>query len=163
MQLVALVPWICLGVLLVVVTPTIRTPIVGWILVLAGVAVFAVRLHHKGPYSFPGGTDLAFGCAGFLVGALLIRSPRIVTGRGSRHDRSLTANPRVEIFRRGEARCWLAERHLDRTTLETLLQARSEKYRAQRIASGTGAWKHFSERDDLEEIAVAVRFVPCQG
>jgi hypothetical protein len=227
MQLVALVLWISFGLLLFAVAPKIRTPIVGWILVLAGVAVFAVRLHHEGPYPFPGAKDLASGCAALVVGALLIRSPWsvpreggvswvtrvllgvspivfllalaaygheaeevvvlrttghqgavretrlwivdhegspwIVTGRGSGHDRDLSANPRAEIFRRGETRCWIAERYLDRTTLQTLLQVRSEKYRAQRIAFATGVWKHFSERDDLDETAVAIRFAPCQG
>ncbi len=227
MQLMGLLPWILLAVLLVAIAPKIRTSIVGCILVLAGVAVFGVRLHHEGPYPFPGPVDLSFGCAALLLGALLIRSPWrsprqdgvsvftrvllglspivfllalvaygheaeevvvlrtaepeggvretrlwvmdhqgspwIVTGRGSRHDRNLTANPRVEIFRRGEARCWMAERHLDRATLETLLQVRSEKYRAQRFAFATRLWKHFSEWDDLEEIAVTLRFEPCQG
>lgn len=88
-------------------------------------------------------------------------SPWIVTSRGGPHDLELTENPRVEIFRHGEARCWMAERHLDRETIERLLELRSEKYRAQRIAFAIGAWKHFSERDDLEEIAVALRFEPC--
>jgi hypothetical protein len=163
MQLVGFLPWILLAVLLVATAPKIRTSIVGWILMLAGVAVFGVRLHHEGPYPSPGAADFTFGCAALFVGALLIRSPWIVTGRGSRHDHNLTANPRVEIFRRGEARCWRAERHLDRTTLETLLQVRSEKYRAQRIAFATRVWKHFSEWDNLDEIAVALRFEPCQG
>jgi hypothetical protein len=89
-------------------------------------------------------------------------SPWIVTGRGSAHDRDLTENPRVEIVRRGETRCWVAERHLDRPTLEAVLQARSEKYLAQRIALASGIWRHFSERDDLDEIAVALRFAPCR-
>ena len=225
MQPIALIPWILLAVLLAVFAPKIRTAIAGAILVVAGLAVFAVRLHHEGPYPFPGPVDLGAGCAALAVGALLIRSPWsgprrgaclpltrlllgispvvfllalvaygheaeevvvlrtrgpegsvretrlwivdhegapwIVTGRGSGHDRDLMANPRVEIFRRGESRCWMAERHLDRATLETLLEARSAKYRAQRIALATGIWKHFTERDDLDEIAVALRFTPC--
>ena len=225
MQPLALVPWIVLAVLLAAFAPKVRTAIVGWLLVLAGIAVFAVRFHHEGPYPFPGAMDFASGCAALLVGALLIRSPWsgpreggasrftrvllgaspivfllalvaygheagevvvlrthgpegsvretrlwivdhqgspwIVTGRGSGHDRDLTDNPRVELVRRGETRCWVAERHLDRTTLETVLEARSEKYLAQRIAFATGLWKHFSKRDDLEEIAVALRFTPC--
>jgi hypothetical protein len=227
MQPVALVPWIVLAVLLAAFAPKLRTAIVGWPLMLAGIAAFAVRFHHEGSYPFPGAIDLASGCAALLVGALLIRSPWsgpraggasrftrvllgvspivfllalvaygheaeevvvlrtigpegslretrlwvvdhqgspwIVTGRGSGHDRNLTANPRVEIVRHGEARCWVAERHLDRTTLETVLEARSEKYLAQRIAFATGIWRHFSERDDLDEIAVALRFAPCAG
>jgi len=225
MQLVALIPWIILSFLLVAFAPKIRTPIVGGVLVLAGAVAFGVRLHHEGPYPFPGPMDLGFGSAALLVGALLIRSPWsstvkaetspmtrvllglspivfllaliaygheaeevvvlrttapegsvrevrlwivdyegspwIVTSRGSDYDRDLAADPRVELYRQGEARCWEAERRVDRPTLETLLEARSEKYLAQRIALGTGVWKHFSERDDLEEIAVAIRFSPC--
>jgi hypothetical protein len=57
----------------------------------------------------------------------------------------------------------VAERHLDRATLETLLELRSEKYLAQRLALATGIWEHFSKRDDLDEIAVALRFAPCPG
>ena len=227
MQPVALVPWIILAVLFAAFAPRVRTAIIGWFLMLAGIAAFAVRFHHEGPYPFPGAVDFTFGCAALLVGALLIRSPWsgpregraspftrlllgvspivfllaliafgheaeevmvlrttgfdgavretrlwivdyqgspwIVTGRGSSHDRNLTANPRVEIVRRGQTRCWMAERHLDRKTLETILQARSEKYLAQRIALASRLWKHFSERDDLDEIAVAVRFTPCPG
>jgi hypothetical protein len=226
MQPVALIPWVLLAVLLAAFAPRIRTPIVGWILVLAGIAVFAVRGHHEGPYPVPGGVDLVSGSAALIVGALLIRSPWsgprdagaspvtrlllgasplvfllalvaygheaeevvvlrttgpegavretrlwivdhqgspwVVTGRDSGHDRALTGNPRVEIVRHGEAHCWIAERHLDRATLEAVLQSRSEKYLAQRIALGARAWKHFSEREDLATIAVAIRFAPCE-
>jgi hypothetical protein len=225
MQLLGLAPWILLSVLLVLFAARLRTAIVGWILVFAGIAVFAVRLHHEGPYPFPSAMDLTSGCVALGIGALLIRSPWsgpreggvswitrallglspivfflafvaygheaeevvvlrttgsegavretrlwvveyegapwIVTSRGSAHDADLTANPQVEIFRRGAALCWIAERHVDRTTIETLLQARSDKYRAQRIAFAIGAWKHFSEWGNLEEIAVALRFTPC--
>jgi hypothetical protein len=227
MQPVGLVPWIVLGFLLAALAPKVRTEVVGWLLVLTGIAVFAVRLHHEGPYPFPGALDFAAACAALLVGALLIRppwsgpsqrgtsrlmrvllgvspivfllalvaygheaeevvvlrthgpqgslretrlwivdydgSPWIVTGRGSGHDRDLTENPRAEIVRRGEARCWMAERHLDRPTLEAVLEVRSEKYLAQRVALATGTWKHFSDREDLDEIAVALRFLPCPG
>jgi hypothetical protein len=57
----------------------------------------------------------------------------------------------------------MGERHLDRPTLEAVLEARSEKYLAQRIALSTGLWRHFSDREDLDEIAVALRFLPCPG
>ncbi|MDJ0867583.1 MAG: hypothetical protein QNK03_15875 [Myxococcota bacterium] len=225
MEPVALVPWIALGIALFAAAPRVRPRIVGAVLLVAGLSVFAVRLHHAGPYPFPGVIDLASGCAALLAGGLLARAPRqrrsqpglprttrcllglspvlfllalvsmgheaeevvvlrtndgagatretrlwvvdhqgspwVVTGRGSPHDAALAADPRVEIFRRGEAHCWLAERHVDRETLETLLRRRSELYLAQRIAIGTGMWRHFEERDDLDEIAVAIRFEPC--
>jgi hypothetical protein len=210
MQPVALIPWVLLAVLLAAFAPRIRTPIVGWILVLAGIAVFAVRGHHEGPYPVPGGVDLVSGSAALIVASPVTRlllgasplvfllalvaygheaeevvvlrttgpegavretrlwivdhqgSPWVVTGRDSGHDRALTGNPRVEIVRHGEAHCWIAERHLDRATLEAVLQSRSEKYLAQRIALGARAWKHFSEREDLATIAVAIRFAPCE-
>jgi hypothetical protein len=88
-------------------------------------------------------------------------SPWIVTSRGSDHDRDLVSNPRVEIVRGGERRCWVAERHLDRPTLDTLLEARSAKYAAQRFAFATGIWKHYSKNAALGETAVALRFTPC--
>jgi hypothetical protein len=88
MRTIALVPWVVLGILLAALAPTVRSAIVGWLLVLAGSAVFAVRLHHAGPYPFPGAMDLASGCA------------------------ALT-------------------------------------------------WQHFRDRPDLEEFAIALRFVPC--
>jgi hypothetical protein len=227
MQPVGFLPWIVLGLLLAAFAPKVRAAVVGWLLVLAGIAVFAVRFRHEGPYPFPGAADFAAACAALLVGALLIRapwgapseggtsrlvrvllgvspivfllavvacgheaeevvvlrtngpqgsvretrlwivdydgSPWIVTGRGSGHDRDLAENPRVEIVRRGEARCWMVERHLDRPTLEVVLEARSEKYLAQRIALATGIWRNFSDRGDLDEIAVALRFLPCPG
>ena len=218
---IAFVPWLVLAVVLAAFAPKIRTPIVGAVLILAGIAPFAVRLHHEGPYPFGNPLDFVAGAIALGVGALLVRSPWsspreggatcgtrvllglapfafvlalvayaheaeevvvlrttgsegsvretrlwivdyqgapwIVTGRDSPHDLDLVANPRVEIFRRGEARCWTAERHLDQATLEKTLGARSEKYRTQRIALASGAWK----LDQLEGIAVALRFTPC--
>ncbi len=75
MQLAGLFPWVLLAVLLFAIAPKIRTPIVGCILLVAGLAVFAVRLHHEGPYPFPGPADFSFGSAALLLGALLVRSP----------------------------------------------------------------------------------------
>lgn len=225
MQPLAALPWLALGVLLAVFAAKVRTAIVGGLLVLGGLAVFAVRLHHAGSYPFPGPADLTIAVATLLAGALLIRSPWsgpreggvspvtrvllglspillvaalvafgheaeevvvlrtlgpegqlhqtrlwivdtqgspwVVTSRGSVHDRDLTQDPRVEIVRRGETRCFLAERHVDRATIERLLEVRSQKYRAQRIALASGLWRHFSKWPDLDRVAVAIRFVPC--
>ncbi len=225
MQFVGIAVWIVLGVVLFVLAPKVRASVVGWVVLLMGLAVFGVRLHHEGPYPFPGPMDLAAGCTAILVGALLIRppwrrpaeegvpwatrallglapivfvvalvamgheaeevvvlrttdadgdvretrlwvvdhdgAPWVVTSLGGPHDADLTATPRVEIVRGGETQCWLAERHVDRATLVALLQLRSEKYRAQRIAIASGLWQHFEERDDLTRIAVGIRFTPC--
>ena len=72
MQLIGLAPWILLCVLLAAYAPKIRTAFVGWILVMAGIAVFAVRLHHEGAYPFPGAMDLTSGCSALLLGVFLI-------------------------------------------------------------------------------------------
>jgi hypothetical protein len=224
-QVVGIAVWIVLGVLLFALAPRIRAPVVGGMVLLMGLAVFAVRLHHAGPYPVPGPIDLAAGCTAILVGALLIRppwrrpagdgvswatrallglspivfvvalvamgheaeevvvlrttgadgdvretrlwvvdhegAPWVVTSLAGPHDADLAATPRVEIVRGGETQCWLAERHVERETLVTLLQLRSEKYRAQRIAIASGLWQHFEERDDLTRIAVGIRFTPC--
>jgi hypothetical protein len=45
----------------------------GIVLILSGVAVFAVRLHHAGPYAFPGGGNLRAGVLALLLGAWLAR------------------------------------------------------------------------------------------
>jgi hypothetical protein len=47
--------------------------IFGGVLILAGIAVFAVRLHHEGPYAFPGGGNLRAGVLALLLGAWLVR------------------------------------------------------------------------------------------
>jgi hypothetical protein len=86
-------------------------------------------------------------------------APWVVTARNSEHVRQLTAKPRVELFRRGQARCYLAEPHGDRETIEDALRLRREKYWVQRVAVALGVWP--GSRDDLEAIAVAVRFDPC--
>jgi hypothetical protein len=51
---------------------------VGWLLVALGVAVFAVRLHHAGPYGVPRGADLLGGLGALALGGLLVRGPRRV-------------------------------------------------------------------------------------
>ena len=212
---------VALGALLAALAPRIRPPVVGWLLLLCGASVFAVRLLHEGPYPLPRGSDLVFGPLNLLMGLLLIRSwhpslaratlanrlllgvtpivlflglgavlheaeevvilrtrneegtvretrlwvidhegaPWVVTGRNSEQVRQLTANPRIELFRLGQARCYLAERHGDRETIEDALRLRHEKYLAQRLAVALGVWPR--SRDDLDEIAIAVRFNPC--
>jgi len=53
----------------------------GWLLLLVGAAVFAIRLQHAGPYALPGGGNLFGGVAALLLGALLV-------GRWLDRDRS---------------------------------------------------------------------------
>ena len=57
MQLAGAAPWILLGVLLFALAPRIPTRVVGLVVGVAGISVFAVRLHHAGPYPFPGPMD----------------------------------------------------------------------------------------------------------
>ncbi len=45
----------------------------GIVLIVVGVAVFAIRLHHPGPYAFPGGGNLRAGVLALLLGAWLSR------------------------------------------------------------------------------------------
>ena len=49
----------------------VRT-IVGWGLLALGVAVFAVRLLHEGPYAIPSGANLFGGLGALLLGGLLV-------------------------------------------------------------------------------------------
>lgn len=60
---------------------TLRT-VVGCTLLATGVAVFAVRLVHAGPYAMPSGTNLLAGLGSLLLGgALLWRgTPRLLGG-----------------------------------------------------------------------------------
>jgi len=46
--------------------------VVGWVLIAAAVAVFAVRLQHAGPYAVPGGGNLFGGVGALLLGGLLL-------------------------------------------------------------------------------------------
>jgi hypothetical protein len=47
--------------------------VVGWVLLIAGVSVFAIRLQHAGPYALPRGGNLAGGLLALLLGAWLVR------------------------------------------------------------------------------------------
>lgn len=66
----------------------------GWGLVALGIAVFAVRLLHEGPYAVPGGGNLFGGLGSLIVGAVLAwpaapRAPRWL---------ALAASPVVLFF-----------------------------------------------------------------
>ena len=47
--------------------------IVGWLMLLVGVSVFAIRLQHAGPYALPGGGNLIAGVLALLLGGWLVR------------------------------------------------------------------------------------------
>lgn len=55
-------------------SPSKPQVVLGWALVAVGVAVFAVRLLHDGPYAMPRGANLFGGLGALLLGALLISS-----------------------------------------------------------------------------------------
>jgi hypothetical protein len=68
-------------------------------MLLAGVAVFAIRLHHAGPYAMPGGGNLRAGVLSLLLGAWLASGffERDRVGRGLRWL-ALAASPVVFFF-----------------------------------------------------------------
>jgi hypothetical protein len=54
--------------------------VVGCVLVAVGIAVFAVRLQHEGPYAWPRGGNLFGGVGALVLGGALVwsRKPRVV-------------------------------------------------------------------------------------
>lgn len=207
---------VLVGVVLFFAAPRVRPPIVVALLAF-GVAIFAVRLHHAGPYPFPHGLDLGAAVASIAAGLLLWRfgrrsallarlvfaatpvlvfaslvaigheaeevvvlrthdaqgavletrlwvvdydgAPWIVTTPLGQHVRNLTAEPRVELMRHGETRCFVARRFEDRVTIEAAFHARERKYWTQRIGEAAGLWA--APGGDLQKIAVAIRLDPC--
>ena len=73
--------------------------VIGWLMLLAALAVFAMRLRHAGPYYFPEGGNLLAALLALLIGAWLTRnwiaSSRLVTGL---HWLALCASPAVFFF-----------------------------------------------------------------
>ena len=47
--------------------------IVGWLMLIVGISVFAIRLQHAGPYALPGGGNLLAGVLALLIGGWLVR------------------------------------------------------------------------------------------
>ncbi len=89
-------------------------------------------------------------------------APWILTGKDSRHVRRLEARPRVEIVRRGIARCHLAVPFRDRATIEEVLRRRGEKYTVQRIAFAIGFDRLIRSRETpIDSYAIAVRLDSC--
>jgi hypothetical protein len=42
--------------------------VVGWLMLVVGLSVFAIRLQHAGPYAFPRGGNLLAGVLALLIG-----------------------------------------------------------------------------------------------
>ncbi len=61
-----------LCVILIAFPSRLRSP-VGWLALLVGVSVFAIRLQHPGPYAFPRHGNLLSGVLALLFGLALIR------------------------------------------------------------------------------------------
>ena len=71
----------------------------GWLLLLVGVSVFAIRLQHAGPYGFPRGGNLLAAVLALLIGGWLARpspgSQRLAAPLGWA---ALAASPVVLFF-----------------------------------------------------------------
>jgi hypothetical protein len=48
--------------------------VVGWLMLVVGLSVFAIRLQHAGPYAFPRGGNLLGGVLALLIGGWLVRA-----------------------------------------------------------------------------------------
>lgn len=73
--------------------------VVGWLLLAVGVAVFAIRLQHAGPYALPGGGNLLAGVLALALGALLAWGPTATGGLGAAlRWTGLAASPLVLFF-----------------------------------------------------------------
>ena len=55
-------------------SPSRVRAVAGWVMLALGVAVFAVRLLHAGPYAVPRGAPLLGGVGALLIGAVLLWS-----------------------------------------------------------------------------------------
>jgi hypothetical protein len=75
-------------------SPSRRQTVLGWTLLVIGVAVFAVRLRHEGAYAMPRGANLFGGLGALLLGGVLLWSavPRGLKWLG------LAASPVVLFF-----------------------------------------------------------------
>ena len=60
------------------------TRLLGSVLILLGIAVFLVRLHHAGVYVMPGGGNLLAGALALVLGAWLLSPWAVSPGTGQR-------------------------------------------------------------------------------
>jgi hypothetical protein len=73
---------------------------VGWLMLAAGLSVFAIRLRHAGPYAFPEQGNLRAGVLALLIG-LALAAPgiaRAASGTGALARRLLLAAAPVVLF-----------------------------------------------------------------
>jgi hypothetical protein len=74
--------------------------VVGWLMLAAGLSVFAIRLRHAGPYAFPEQGNLRAGVLALLIG-LALAAPgiaRAASGTGALARRLLLAAAPVVLF-----------------------------------------------------------------
>lgn len=214
MGIVLLVVLVGVGVLLALFPSRARVPM-GGLMLLAGVAVFAIRLQSEVP-AFPAGGNLLAGVVGLAVGiALLVPWPAgrladlgqrallavaplllffplystlaeveevvvlrapdasgeiadlrlwLVDHEGAewvtmprwKADAHGLDDARVELLRKGEARCVVAERREQYDQVDAIFQKRTEKYAVQRLAQTLGIYG-----DSVGENTVTLRLAPC--
>lgn len=75
------------------------TRLLGSVLILLGIAVFLVRLHHAGVYVMPGGGNLLAGALALVLGAWLLSPWAVSPGTGQRLSwLGLAVGPIVGFF-----------------------------------------------------------------
>jgi len=114
------------------------------VLLAVGIAVFAVRLLHDGPYAMPSGGPLFGGLGALLLGAVLLWSavPRAL-GRLALGRLALLASPVVLE---------------DRATVRAIHALKVEKYAVARGAAAIGLYPR-----EARDTAVSLRLDPCPG
>ena len=70
---------------------------VGWGMLAAGASVFAIRLHHAGPYAFPEQGNLRAGLLALAIG-IALAAPGIAHGMGALARRLLLAAAPIVLF-----------------------------------------------------------------
>ncbi len=75
----------------------LRSP-VGWLALMVGLSVFAIRLQHEGPYAFPRGGNLLSGVLSLLIGGGLVRSWLGASRFASLLTRTVLAFTPIAIF-----------------------------------------------------------------
>lgn len=86
-----------IGAILFAFPAKLRAPM-GWLLLLVGISVFAIRLQHEGPYAVPRQGNLLAGVLALALGIGLVRPWFGEEGRGSLLVRAVLAASPIVLF-----------------------------------------------------------------